>query len=111
MREWDAPQDGRFSEMKPESGLILFLSVMLFSIYLSTIIYNARKPPFVRNMVLASSILILLGLAAGCGGAMSSNSSSNSTHTGGTPAGSYTLTVAAASGALNQTMQLMLTVD
>jgi hypothetical protein len=73
---------------------------------LSLIGFGSRKA---RKRATAAGILMILSLFIGCGGALQQAAPSNPT--GGTPPGSYSVTITASCGSLAHTMQVPLTVN
>ena len=86
--------------------MVAHLGVGFFGLVLWGIPYRRR-----RRIALIGAVLAILLLTA-CGGGGSSSSGSGSGYTdAGTPAGTYTLTLAASSGAASHTMNLSVTVQ
>jgi hypothetical protein len=86
------------------TGLGLLLAILLILALLGIIVGRMRRPAWL--VVTATTMLVLMW--AGCGGGGSA--STGSPPLSATPAGTYTITVTAASGTLTQTVHLMLTV-
>jgi hypothetical protein len=81
--------------------------VVWAAVLLGTLVPWKRKRP----LLMATTIIVLAGISvAGCGGGGSS-SSAHTTPTSGTPAGSYTATITAASGSLSHNTSMTVVVQ
>ncbi len=96
-----APPDRGFGWMFASSGA-LFAGVFIFALPV-----GKRRRPAGRRIAGVGLMLLLFFAGLGCGG----GSSSKTTQTGGTPAGTYNITVTATSGSITHLVTFKLTVN
>ena len=91
----------------PRQVLPIFIAWLLVLL----ILHKLKRTERSRRLLTAAAVLVLVAVCASCGGGSSNGSPPPPPPTGGTPAGTYTITVTGSSGSLSHSATFKLIVN